>query len=133
MVGAREEKYFGYPATERGVGLLTPREECTDTTQRQCNSQRPDEETATQVIHNVAQQQSEPFGHNFTLPNEVSDGIPIFDPRFRQAPLWKTSLDEEISAQPLACIIHVVEGAKSLLCYKHVVKTVFGATKEASA
>ena len=24
----------------------------------------------------------------------------------------------------LACIIHVVEGAKSLLCYKHVVKTV---------
>jgi hypothetical protein len=34
---------------------------------------------------------------------------------------------------PLACIIHVVEGAKSLLCYKHVVKTVFGATKEASA
>jgi len=33
----------------------------------------------------------------------------------------------------LACIIHVVEGAKSLLCYKHVVKTVFGATKEASA
>jgi len=33
----------------------------------------------------------------------------------------------------LACIIHVVEGAKSLLCYKHVVKTVFEATKEASA
>src|SRR5664280_3085005 len=30
---------------------------------------------------------------------------------------------------PLACIIHVVEGAKSLLCYKHVVKTVFEATK----
>jgi hypothetical protein len=33
----------------------------------------------------------------------------------------------------LTCIIHVVEGAKSLLCYKHVVKTVFEATKEASA
>ena len=30
----------------------------------------------------------------------------------------------------LACIIHVVEGAKSLLCYKHVVKTVFEATKK---
>ena len=101
-VGAREEKYFGHPATERGVGLLKPREECTDTTQRQCNSQRPDEEAATQVVHNVAKQQSEPFGHSFTLPNEVSDGIPIFDLRFRQAPLWKTSLDEESSAQPLA-------------------------------
>lgn len=101
-VRAREEKYFGYPATERRVGLLDPRKDCTDATQRQCNSQWTDEEAATQVIHGLAKQQSEPSGHSFTLPNEVSDGIPIFDPRFRQAQLWKTSLDEETSAQPLA-------------------------------
>jgi|ERR1019366_9093869 hypothetical protein len=42
--------------------------------------------------------------------------------------------DQESCQLPaLACIIHVVEGAKSLLCYKHVVRTVFEATKEASA
>ncbi len=33
----------------------------------------------------------------------------------------------------LTCIIREVEGARSLLCYKHVIKTVFGATEEASA
>ena len=33
----------------------------------------------------------------------------------------------------LARIIHEVKSAKSLLCYKHVVETVFAATEEASA
>ena len=50
-----------------------------------------------------------------------------------QARLSSAQLRRELSACNLACIIHVVEGAKSLLCYKHVVKTVFEATKEASA
>ena len=39
----------------------------------------------------------------------------------------------EHDKEALARIIREVEGAKSLLCYKHVVMTVFGATKEASA
>jgi NAD(P)-dependent dehydrogenase (short-subunit alcohol dehydrogenase family) len=32
----------------------------------------------------------------------------------------------------LACLIHIFEDNKGLLCYKHVVKTMFAATKEAS-
>ncbi len=32
----------------------------------------------------------------------------------------------------LARIIHIFEDNKSLLCYKHVVETMFAATKEAS-
>jgi hypothetical protein len=32
----------------------------------------------------------------------------------------------------LACLIHILEDNKGLLCYKHVVKTMFAATKEAS-
>jgi hypothetical protein len=32
----------------------------------------------------------------------------------------------------LACLIHMFEDNKGLLCYKHVVKTMFAATKEAS-
>src|SRR5437667_5899982 len=33
---------------------------------------------------------------------------------------------------PLARIIHIFKDNKSLLCYKHVVETMFAATKEAS-
>jgi hypothetical protein len=33
--------------------------------------------------------------------------------------------------QLLACLIHIFEDNKGLLCYKHVVKTMFAATKEA--
>jgi hypothetical protein len=32
----------------------------------------------------------------------------------------------------LACLMHIFEDNKGLLCYKHVVKTMFAATKEAS-
>ena len=41
--------------------------------------------------------------------------------------------DWDPEASALARIIREVEGAKSLLCYKHVVETVFAATQEASA
>src|ERR1700689_2273818 len=36
------------------------------------------------------------------------------------------------AARDLACLIHIFEDNKGLLCYKHVVKTMFAATKEAS-
>src|SRR5450755_3186658 len=36
------------------------------------------------------------------------------------------------NTQLLACLIHIFEDNKGLLCYKHVVKTMFAATKEAS-
>src|ERR1700727_826608 len=36
------------------------------------------------------------------------------------------------AARDLACLIHIFEDNKSLLCYKNVVKTMFAVTKEAS-
>jgi hypothetical protein len=36
------------------------------------------------------------------------------------------------SQRELARLIHIFEDNKGLLCYKHVVKTMFAATKEAS-
>jgi replicative DNA helicase len=33
------------------------------------------------------------------------------------------------SSRPIACLIHIFEDNKGLLCYKHVVKTMFAATK----
>src|ERR1700681_2724610 len=43
-------------------------------------------------------------------------------------------IEEELNfqKQSLARIIHIFEDNKSLLCYKHVDKTMFAATKEAS-
>jgi hypothetical protein len=38
----------------------------------------------------------------------------------------------EVARQSLARIIHIFEDNKSLLCYKHVDKTMFAVTKEAS-
>jgi hypothetical protein len=38
----------------------------------------------------------------------------------------------QLEARLLARIIHIFEDNKGLLCYKHVVKTMFAATKEAS-
>jgi uncharacterized protein YjaG (DUF416 family) len=40
--------------------------------------------------------------------------------------------DPKVVAEALARIIHICEDNKGLLCYKHVVKTMFAATKEAS-
>jgi hypothetical protein len=41
-----------------------------------------------------------------------------------------SNLSEKV--KDLARIIHIFEDNKSLLCYKHVVQTMFAATKEAS-
>jgi hypothetical protein len=71
------------------------------------------------------------------LPIRVQLGA--FELDLKAGELRKCGRKVRLQEQPfqilrmLACIIHVVEGAKSLLCYKHVVKTVFEATKEASA
>src|SRR5216684_8441534 len=54
--------------------------------------------------------------------------------RIRQLGPSLRGLDKNSCAVPkdLACLIHIFEDNKGLLCYKHVVKTMFAATKEAS-
>src|ERR1700692_4875893 len=44
----------------------------------------------------------------------------------------RASPQKGVEAMALARIIHIFEDNKSLLCYKHVDKTMFAATKEAS-
>jgi|ERR1019366_1863151 hypothetical protein len=68
---------------------------------------------------------------DFKFERENGDDSTYHLPLMRIEGLIRTNYP--VIETALACIIHVVEGAKSLLCYKHVVKTVFGATKEASA
>jgi len=54
---------------------------------------------------------------------------PAGPPASRQAVRVRRAIERAgTGTDALARIIHVLEGAKSLLCYKHVVKTVFAAT-----
>src|SRR5450755_1735289 len=62
----------------------------------------------------------------------------IFNPSARSASMKAASTRKMRNAislsvsRSLACLIHIFEDNKGLLCYKHVVKTMFAATKEAS-
>jgi uncharacterized GH25 family protein len=59
----------------------------------------------------------------------LSDGKPLPEGMRLTIHAERTRDDQTI---PLARIIHIFEDNKGLLCYKHVVKTMFAATKEAS-
>ncbi|HLM80661.1 MAG TPA: hypothetical protein VK302_08510 [Terriglobales bacterium] len=68
----------------------------------------------------------------------VPKNIVRYDPAYKHGEYYQHFVlnylqVEELHNPRLACIIREVEGARSLLCYKHVIKTVFGATEEASA
>ena len=77
-------------------------------------------------------------GHDgFVVPKDFNE----FHQRFpHHIPNWvkrhgnRLALKEDLEdwTQDLARIIHIFEDNKSLLCYKHVDKTMFAVTKEAS-
>ena len=74
-IGVREEKHLGHPVADRGVGLFTPREQRTSKTQDEGDGQRANKEATTQVIRDVAEQQSQAFDHSFTFCDEISNGL----------------------------------------------------------
>src|ERR1700684_402069 len=53
-------------------------------------------------------------------------------PRAVESKEWCREENHRKGLQRLARIIHIFEDNKGLLCYKHVVKTMFAATKGAS-
>lgn len=61
------------------------------------------------------------------------DILDVPDDELVAVPTCPACLQAHAPFEHLTCIIREVEGARSLLCYKHVIKTVFGATEEASA
>src|ERR1035438_7841920 len=55
--------------------------------------------------------------------------LPMYVPPTKMR--WPATKEVELNSS-LARIIHVSEDKRSLLCYKHVVETMFAVTKEAS-